>query len=155
MNLNLWVPTHIYIKLISVYVDVIAQILLKFCITRQWLKQLTGVQLNAHDDIIWTFVHILASVRRTSLIARSMGPTWVPSGDDRTQVGPMLATWNLLSGILVASGFPLQRASNARIWHSCCCKHMWAVEKAVQLLVILDTIRTSHCHYNVYLKFHP
>ena len=28
-----------------------------------------------------------------SLIARFMGPTWGPSGADRTQVGPMLAAW--------------------------------------------------------------
>ena len=27
-----------------------------------------------------------------------MGPTWVSPGDDRTQVGPMLAPWTLLSG---------------------------------------------------------
>ena len=31
-----------------------------------------------------------------------MGPTWGPSGADRTQVGPMLAQWTLLSGIIVA-----------------------------------------------------
>ena len=35
---------------------------------------------------------------RTTLIARFMGPTWGPSGADRTQVGPMLAPWTLLSG---------------------------------------------------------
>ena len=29
----------------------------------------------------------------TSLITRFMGPTWGPSGADRTQVGPMLAPW--------------------------------------------------------------
>ena len=34
----------------------------------------------------------------TALIARFMGPTWGPSGADRTQVGPMLASWTLLSG---------------------------------------------------------
>ena len=34
-----------------------------------------------------------------SLIARFLGPTWGPSGADRTQVGPMLAPWTLLSGI--------------------------------------------------------
>ena len=28
-----------------------------------------------------------------------MGPAWGPSGADRTQVGPMLAPWTLLSGI--------------------------------------------------------
>ena len=33
-----------------------------------------------------------------SLIARFMGPTWGPSGADRTQVGPMLASLILLSG---------------------------------------------------------
>ena len=35
----------------------------------------------------------------TGLSARFMGPTWGPSGADRTQVGPMLASWTLLSGI--------------------------------------------------------
>ena len=35
---------------------------------------------------------------RTTLIARFMGSTWGPSGADRTQVGPMLAPWTLLSG---------------------------------------------------------
>ena len=33
----------------------------------------------------------------TALIARFMGPTWGPSGADRTQMGPMLAPWTLLS----------------------------------------------------------
>ena len=33
-----------------------------------------------------------------SQIARFMGPTWGPPGADRTQVGPMLAPWTLLSG---------------------------------------------------------
>ena len=35
-----------------------------------------------------------------TLIARFMGPTWGPSGADRTQVGPMLAPWTLPSGYL-------------------------------------------------------
>ena len=35
-----------------------------------------------------------------SLIARFMGPSWGPSGADRTQVGPMLAPWTLLSGLV-------------------------------------------------------
>ena len=33
-----------------------------------------------------------------SLIARFMGPTWVPSGAGRTQMGPTMAPWFLLSG---------------------------------------------------------
>ena len=32
------------------------------------------------------------------LIARFMGPTWGPSGADRTQVGPILSPWILQSG---------------------------------------------------------
>ena len=37
--------------------------------------------------------------QQPSVIARLMGPAWGPSGADRTQVGPMLAPWTLLSGI--------------------------------------------------------
>ena len=37
---------------------------------------------------------------RGSLIARFMGPTWGPSGAARTQMGPMLAPWTLLSGVV-------------------------------------------------------
>ena len=36
-----------------------------------------------------------------SQIAKFMGPTWGPPGSCRTQVGPMLAPWTLLSGMLV------------------------------------------------------
>ena len=35
------------------------------------------------------------------LIALFMRPTWDPPGADRTQVGPMWATWTLLSGLEV------------------------------------------------------
>ena len=37
-------------------------------------------------------------------ISRFMGPTWGPSGADRTQVGPILAPWTLLSGNLCTCG---------------------------------------------------
>ena len=33
------------------------------------------------------------------MLSGFMGPTWGPPGDDRTQVGPMLAIWTLLSGL--------------------------------------------------------
>ena len=42
----------------------------------------------------------------TSLIARFMGSTWGPSGADRSQVGPKLAPWTLLFGILSFHAFP-------------------------------------------------
>ena len=36
-----------------------------------------------------------------TLMARFMGSTWDPPGADRTQVGPMLAPWSLLSGQVI------------------------------------------------------
>ena len=42
--------------------------------------------------------HGVEYTEQTPLIARFMGPTWGPSGADRTQVGPVLAPWSLRSG---------------------------------------------------------
>ena len=44
------------------------------------------------DSYTWECSH------RIPLMARFMGSTWGPSGANRTQVGPMLASWTLLSG---------------------------------------------------------
>ena len=41
------------------------------------------------------------TVNRFSQIAKFMGPTWGPPGCCRPQMGPMLAPWTLLSGLLV------------------------------------------------------
>ena len=49
--------------------------------------------------------HAAAGVTQT-LIARFMGPTWGPSGADRTQVHPMLAPWTLLSGNIITTTKP-------------------------------------------------
>ena len=51
---------------------------------------------NAEQEVLW-----LITDSEWALIARFMGPTWGPSGADRTQVGPMLAAWTLLSGALL------------------------------------------------------
>ena len=56
----------------------------------------------------------------TSLIARFMGPTWGPSGADRTQVGPMLAPWTLLSGLLTHL---MMTSSNGNIFRIT--GHLW------------------------------
>ena len=53
---------------------------------------------------IWFWILVLLGTTATKpllepiLIARFMRPTWGPSGADRTQGGPMLAPWSLLSG---------------------------------------------------------
>ena len=54
------------------------------------------------------------------------GPTWGPSGADRTQVGPMLAPWTLLSGL----GFRTPRSKlstnfNVSSWSLTCIIHCW------------------------------
>ena len=69
----------------------------------------------------------------TTLIARFMGPTWGPSGANRTQVGPMLAPWTLLSGNIsystaltragYESKFKLTKkylALMGKLWGVCC-----------------------------------
>ena len=53
----------------------------------------------------------------SSLIARFMGQTRGPSGADRTQVGPMLAPWTLLSGFGSGNGLVSSRQS-AITWGS-------------------------------------
>ena len=76
-------------------------------------------------------------------IARFMGPTWGPPGSCRPQMGPMLATWTLLSGCkliyhhilrwsfdLVHHRYFWYKSCNANInihyseviWISWCCK---------------------------------
>ena len=42
-----------------------------------------------------------------SLKARFMGTTWMPSGADRTQLGPMLAPWTVLSVLALLKCFHL------------------------------------------------
>ena len=60
-----------------------------------------SLQSDGIKTELWTAAHFTQVFHHNpSLIARFMGPTWGPSGADRTQVGPMLAPWILLSGIL-------------------------------------------------------
>ena len=49
---------------------------------------------------------------KTSLIARLMWPTWGPPGADRSQVGPILAPWILLS----SNFYPLNWGNLKNIW---------------------------------------
>ena len=59
-----------------------------------WIRALTSENtVSKISPMTYTAVHSIKP-----LIARFMGPTWRPSGADRTQVGPMLAPWTLLSG---------------------------------------------------------
>ena len=52
---------------------------------------------------VWSLQALGIHINEPSLIAKFMGPTWGPAGAERTQVGPMLAPWTLLSGYLITS----------------------------------------------------
>ena len=84
------------------------------CVTRpQWVKSCL-VSLLIHvlgKPVQWKKpqTNYIISISLESLIARFMSPTWGPSGADRTQVGPMLAPWTLLSGIIMV---PIRRWPN-------------------------------------------
>ena len=54
---------------------------------------------NGTNTIVFVSCYRLARYHATTVIARFMGPTWGPPGTGRTQVGPMLSPWTLLSGI--------------------------------------------------------
>ena len=92
----------------------------------------------------WTDSQLEACLQ--SLIASFMGPTWVPSGADRTQLGPMLIPWNLLSGIcseLTTSpenGGSSLRANEEPRWNDCpwpfgsnvCLLELWSYSSDLQ-----------------------
>ena len=66
-------------------------------------------------------IHWLSTSLSLIHVVRFMGPTWGPSGADRTHVGPMLLPWTLLSGmsnILPPPGITSQTLSNNfYVWH--------------------------------------
>ena len=56
--------------------------------------------------VVWVLVIknrwiCLAYIIPISQITKFMGPTWGPPGSCRPQIGPMLAPWTLLSGMLM------------------------------------------------------
>ena len=50
-----------------------------------------------YDSFLDRTIHFTWNSEAT-LIARFMGPIWGPAGAERTQMGPMLVPWTLLSG---------------------------------------------------------
>ena len=75
-------------------------IVLKFQSSGKNLLYTFGTSRSACCNILYATIMIHMEHLRT-LIARFMGPTWGPSGADRTQMGPMLSPWTLLSGRLL------------------------------------------------------
>ena len=72
------------------------------------------------------------NINNATLIARLMGPTYGPSGADRTQVGPMLAPWTLISGKAFPNDYDVKLHTNSvnimpiDTWATCPVGPRWA-----------------------------
>ena len=71
----------------------------------------------------------------TTLIARFMGPTWGPSGADRTHVGTMLAPWTLLSGYT---------------FHACHCHHFSEIQWHIYVQMNSITPSVTDSYHNTF-----
>ena len=75
------------------------------CNDNRWGINPRVIVSNMDDPISIDYTSVyersLITYQTYTLIARFIGPTWCPSGADRTQVGPMLALWILLSGNII------------------------------------------------------
>ena len=85
-----------------------------------------------------------------SLIARFMGPTWGPSGADRTQVGPMLALnkpcylgWSL--ALQALAGIPIERPNGRSCCNSKTTGSIHAMSSSMESSLMIDVQRHGHC----------
>ena len=76
---------------------------------------------------------LFVRVTKGTQIARFMGPTWGPSGADRTQVGPMLGPWTLLS---------------VQFW----CTRVWQNDKQPSATVLAAAVLTKENGYNIEIE---
>ena len=68
------------------------------------LINVAEIQLNKDQvywNRYWSPLYCTIPVKIKSLIARCTGHTWGQPGTDRTQVGPIMAPWSLLSWALL------------------------------------------------------
>ena len=84
-----------------------------------------------------------------------MGPTWGPPGGDRTQVGPMLAPWILLSGLEQNSKSPWRtlwggdglNTSGLRDWRDVCLALDVIIVLGIYFGVELHSCKIVTCNY--------
>ena len=68
-------------------------------------KRLIGFKRVTINRCMYTLrTNLVDTILIASHKAKFMGPTWGPPGSCRPQMGPMLAPWNLLSGLAQGSG---------------------------------------------------
>ena len=72
-------------------------------------------------ETMWVFNEASCRIDRTMLailIKKNLTPTWGPAGAGRTHLGPVLATWNLLSGeAYINSQLKLRYFTAWHIWN--------------------------------------
>ena len=112
-----------------------------------WLAVNVAFFLWVWSSVVYTWSALWLLATRcfstiAALIARCMGPTWGPSGADRTQVGPMLAPWTLLSGAVTRVLTPHPYISR-REWIN----HYIKICLTVQWLAIRNKFTTHISHY--------
>ena len=103
------------ISYISAIVTTHTQLAVDVCTSTRWHQPADHWRPSANrprkpqwDHVGWYHSQAMRTVQWVNtLIARFMGPTWGPSGADRTQVGPLLAPWTLFSGLYVSVNYCL------------------------------------------------
>ena len=98
--------------------------------------------LNWGELNVWCFFGCMGSQR-----VKFMGPTWDPSGSGRTQMGPMLAPWTLLWGVMECkfeeTPFRIVHADGSTSHMELILLLMFFVYIALVLYYIIDLLHTG------------
>ena len=81
-----------------------------------------------------------------TLMARFLGPTWGLSGADRTQIGPMLAPWTLLSGYCSC----VSCFQDSILIGICTCHNEWAVVSWVNWFIVHFIMKCVRAYIHFY-----
>ena len=113
----------------------------------QWITQLSQCR-DTSWNTVWHF-ELYRLISNNTPDSKVRGPTWGPSGADRTQVGLMLAPRTLLSGTVLGADFLFHCLDVARvyslvytIWRSNC--RLTVAKTYPQYLVTMPSSHLSH-----------
>ena len=103
------------------------------------LKQVLNIGVSIIHNFHWSYYVVY-------LITRFMGPTWGPSGADRTQIGPMLAPWTLVSGLATGHTVKQYAMCTEVLWSGRCIRyqnmlkpsHHWPFVRGISWLALCE-----------------
>ena len=110
-----------------------------------WMSESDGIGFNVFTNranICWH--------QYSPLMARFMGPTWGPSGEDRTQVGPMLAQWALLCLVMQMQQMFYSVDTYSRLSGTCFCVrsvnwfHRWTIYFHIKTITYRGVLPRQH-----------